>query len=169
LNINEFSRIFACVVTLWIEFIHNGLPEKSCLLSQTDNLLAAGWLQKTNFADEANCVVKLTTARHFAQLVIDHNCCLYSQWFAGDLNLVSDCLPRDFHLPNDALTHLVVSSIPHLVPFGFLLYPIPTEISSWLSCLLRNQPFKEEWCKNKRKASSCLAPLQTVLVINRHP
>jgi len=154
-SINSLEFL-ACIITVWIDFIHNEIPEESCILSQTDNSSAAGWLRKSNFADDANYAIQLTTARHIAQLVIDNNCCLNSQWFTGDFNLVSDCLSRDFHLTDDALTNLIASSISHQVPFGFLLSPIPTEVSSWLTCLLCNQPFKEEWCKEQTKSKLLL-------------
>jgi hypothetical protein len=100
--------------------------------------------------------VQLTTARHLAKLVINMECCLYSQWFAGDFNTVSDCLSRDFHLKDSLLTLLVKSCVPHQIPFGFNLYPLPTEIVFWLTCLLSNQPLKEVWSKEQTRSKLSL-------------
>jgi hypothetical protein len=72
---------------------------------------------------------------------------LYSQWFPGDENAISDSISRDFHLPMPTLTNLLVSSIPDQVPFGLKILSLHTENSSWLICLLRNQPQKEQWSK----------------------
>ncbi len=79
------------------------LAPESCLLSQMDSSSAAGWLRKSNFSDDTESIVQLTTARHLAMLIIDAHCCLYSQWFAGEENVVVDCLSCDFHLDDTAL------------------------------------------------------------------
>jgi hypothetical protein len=145
-SINSLEFL-ACIITIWIDFIHNDIQSESYILSQTDNTSAAGWLRKSIFSDEEALAVQLTAARHLASLIINNDCCLYSQWFAGDFNTVSDCLSRDFHLSDNELTSLIIFSVPHQVPFGFYLSPIPTEISSWLIYLLQNQPSNEEWCR----------------------
>jgi len=75
-SINSLGFL-ACIITVWIDFIHNEIPEESCILSKTDNSSAAAWLHKSNFADDANYAIQLTTARHTAQLVIDNNCCIW--------------------------------------------------------------------------------------------
>jgi hypothetical protein len=153
LNSLEF---LACIITIWIDFIHNDILSESCILSQTDNTSAAGWLRKSNFSDEEDLAVQLTAARHLASLIINNDCCLYSQWFSGDFNTVSDCLSHDFHLSDNELTSLIISSVPHQVPFGFYLSPIPTEFSSWLTYLLQNQPSKEEWCREPMRSKLSL-------------
>ncbi len=153
LNSLEF---IACLINIWIDILMDNVPAESCFLSQTDSSTAAGWLRKLNFADDINSMVQLTTARHLAKLVMKAESCLYSQWFAGELNVVADCLSRDFHLNDLALTNLINTCVPNQVPFGFFLSTIPTEISSWLTCLLRNQPFKEEWCKEPTRSKLSL-------------
>ncbi len=66
--------------------------------------------------------------------------------------MVSDCLSRDFHLNDFALTHLVCSHEKRQVPFGFSLFPLPTEISSWLTCLLWNQASNKQWLKEQTRS-----------------
>jgi hypothetical protein len=144
LNSLEF---IACLITIWVEFLNNNIEKESCILSQTDSSTASGWLKKSNFADKEDENVQLTTARQLGQLLIRSKSCLYSQWFPGDENAISDSISRDFHLPMPTLTNLLVSSIPDQVPFGLKILPLHTEISSWLICLLRNQPQKEQWSK----------------------
>lgn len=162
-----------------MDIINGDTDPESCLLSQTDSTSAVGWLRKSNFTDDYNAAAQLTTARKLAQLVIDNDCCLYSQWFQGDFNTVSDCLSQDFHLNDHSLTLLIKSCVPHQVPFGFEIYPLPPEISSWLTCLLQNQLFKEVWCKEPTRSKLSLGedinyiynPLeyQTILISKTSP
>jgi len=51
-----------------------------------------------------------------------------------------------------ALTHLVCSHEKRQVPFGFSLFPLPTEISSWLTCLLWNQASNKQWLKEQTRS-----------------
>jgi hypothetical protein len=98
----------------------------------------------------------LTTARKLAQLIIDSRSCLYSQWFAGAENEVSDALSRDFHLTESSLTSLIQSKIPNQVPIGLKISPLPNEIASWLTCMLQNLPFKEQWSKEPTRSKLAL-------------
>ncbi len=125
-------------------------------MSQTDNTSAIGWLRKSNFSDSEDEVAQLTTARQLAKLVIDSQSCLYSQWFAGVDNTVSDTLSRDFHLTDSSLIYLIHSKIPHQVPFGLKIFWLPQEITSWLTCMLRNLPSKEQWSKEPTRSSLSL-------------
>jgi hypothetical protein len=78
-------------------------------------------------------------------LILSAERCLDSQWFPGAQNEVSDACSRDFHHDDSELTHLILTLIPQQVPFGFKICQVPTEIVSWLICLLWNQPQKEQW------------------------
>ncbi len=70
--------------------------------------------------------------------------------------MVSNCLSHDFHLDDPALTNLISSYAHDQVPFGFSLCQLPTEISSWLTCLLRNQPSTKLWCKEPMRSKLSL-------------
>jgi hypothetical protein len=109
LNALEF---LACVTTIWLDIILVNIPREACILSQTDSSSAAGWLRKSNFPAGDNEIVQMTMARQLAKLVMQPDCCLFSQWFAGDENLVADSLSREFHLSDESLTNLIISSIP---------------------------------------------------------
>jgi hypothetical protein len=54
-----------------------------CLLSQTDSTTTMGWLKKLNFADTPDEAIQLATAQKLADLILETEACLYSQWFPG--------------------------------------------------------------------------------------
>ena len=108
LNSLEF---LACLITIWIEILDSNIDPESCLLCQTDSTSAAGWLRKSNFTEKVDEAVQLTTARQLAKLVLHSNSCLYSQWFPGEFNTVSDSLSRDFYLSDDTLSNLLSTFI----------------------------------------------------------
>jgi len=95
LNSLEF---LGCVISIWLDIFLGAIEPESCLLSQTDSTTAMGWLRKTNFADKLDEAVQLATARKLADLVLNSESCLYSQWFSGSENSIADSLSRDFHL-----------------------------------------------------------------------
>jgi hypothetical protein len=61
-------KFIACVINIWVDVFHKSLDPESCLLSQTDSSSALGWLRKSNFADEEDESIQLTTARKLAEL-----------------------------------------------------------------------------------------------------
>ncbi len=135
----------APLVSIWIDFINSDIESESCILSKTDSTSTAGWLKKSNFSKDENEAVQFTTSHKLASIKLDAESCLFSQWFPGEENGVSDACSRDFHLNDDELTHLILTFLPNQVPFGFKIFPLPIEISSWLICMLQNQPQKEQW------------------------
>jgi hypothetical protein len=132
LNTLEF---IGCLITLWIDITHGRTPPESCILSQTDSTSADGWLYKSNF-DPSSAKTQLTVARKLASIIIKADCCLYSQWFPGELNVVSDILSRRFDLTDDELVSFVLHTCPSQVPSGIKILSLPTEIDCWLTCLL---------------------------------
>ena len=113
-------------------------PTGSCFLSQGDSTSATGWLRKSNFDDAEP--LHLSLARAMANLIMDYNSCLYSQWFPGDANNLTDALSRDTHLDNDALLTLLLSHVPEQIPEGFCICPLPLELVSQIMTWLRNLP-----------------------------
>jgi hypothetical protein len=116
----------------------NKIDTESCLLSQTDSTSASGWLHKSNFAEKEDENVQFRTAHQLANISIRTRSCLYSKWFKGEDNIVSDSLSHDFHIPSSHLSYLLESFVPEQVPFGLRIFPLPKEIDSWLTCLLQN-------------------------------
>jgi len=125
-------------------------------LSQIDSSMATGWLRKSNFADKVDEAVQLTTACKLARILIDTKSCLFSQWFPGESNIVSDSLSRDFHLPVDYLSNILSIRVPEQAPFGLTIWPLPIEIDSWLTSLLCNQPQGMRWSKEQQPSKFAL-------------
>jgi hypothetical protein len=136
-------------VNIWVDSFHNYLEPVSCLLSQTDSTSASGWLRKSNFADRDDEYIQLSAARKLAELLINTGSCLYSQWFPGEKNSISDSLSRDFYIPSSHLAFLLQSHFPDQAPFGLTILMLPPDIVSWLTCLLLSQPEKEPWSKEQ--------------------
>lgn len=103
LNSLEF---LACMITIWVHCISNDIDPESCILSQTDSSKASGWLRKSKFADQEDEFVQMMTARQLANLTIQTKSCLYSQWFPGEENIVSDSLSCDFHISSSNLSNI---------------------------------------------------------------
>lgn len=124
----------ASTICPWIGIFSGDLPSSSCLLSMTDSTTSAGWLRKSNFANEdetkLHTKAKLTMSRMHASRLLQHNIREYSQWFPCTKNLVADSLSRDFHINDAALTNLFHSIFPQQTPPRFKIVQLPLEISS---------------------------------------
>jgi len=142
-----------CVITIGVDIINNKIAPEDCILSQSDSTSATGWLRKSNFYDSEDSSIQLVTSRQLATLILNSKSCLYSPWFPGGENLIADSLSRDFHLSDSDLSNFLISSVPHQVPSGLKIKPLPSEISSWLTSLLRNLPEKERWSKEPTRSS----------------
>jgi hypothetical protein len=133
LNSLEF---ISCMITIWVDVLSSKIRSTDCLLCQTDSSTASGWLRKSNFTEKPEETVQLTTAQQLASILIQTKSCLYSQWFPGGDNSVSDSLSRDFHINNNVLSNLLSSHFPKQTPFGLKILQLPKEIDSWLTSLL---------------------------------
>ena len=143
INLLEF---IASIICIWIDVLDDNIPPDSCLLSMGDNTSAVGWMKKSNFKmvdeDDQDNTAKITAARKLARLIQASESLLYSQYFPGEDNDVSDCLSRDFNLTNIQLSHLLSSIVPNQLPDNFRIVPLPAEIVSWVFSLLEKLPVK---------------------------
>jgi len=62
------------------------------------------------------------------------------------------------------LSHLIFSSVPEQVPFGLEILTLPEENSSWLTCLLQNQPCKMPWSKDPMQSKLALGFASTYIL-----
>ena len=154
LNMLEF---LGSVVGPWLDFLLGDLPPLSCILSQTDSTTAAGWLNGTNFSDDEQ--YHLEAARKYAELMIQAQSVLASQWIPGILNDIADALSRDFHLTNDQILSLFLEFVPEQMPPNLQICQLPPTICSWLTSFLEARPPTTESPKIPHEASSRLAPL----------
>jgi hypothetical protein len=143
-SINSLEFL-SCLITFWVDASISHIQFEDCILSQSDSTSAAGWLRKSNFADGKDEFIQLSTARKLASLVIETRSCLYSQWFPGEENIVSDSLSRDFHLAASHLSFSLTSNFPDQAPFGLNILPLPSNIVSWATSLLQSQLQAELW------------------------
>lgn len=151
-SINSLEFI-ACVITIWLDIIRGVTKKEDCILSQADNMTAAGWLKKSNFADDSDEFIQLSMARKLANLVINSESCIYSQWFSGESNSISDSLSRDFHLNPTHLCSLLYFNFPSQSPFGLNLQPLPKDIVLWVTSLLQSRPQTEPWLKEPQRSN----------------
>jgi len=151
-SINSLEFI-SSVITIWIDIYLGLISPEDCILSQTDSSSAAGWLRKSNFADDQDEEIHLHTAKKLATLLIDSQSCICSQWFSGDLNNISDSLSRDFHLSDTYLVTELSSAFPDQVPFGLEIHPLPNKISSWVTSLLLLCPQITPWLKEPMRSN----------------
>jgi hypothetical protein len=134
-NQNNLLEFIASVISVWIEIL-DGAPSQSCFLSFADNTSAVGWLHKANVNEAVNKPLE-TATRHFASLLIQADCCLYSQHFRGSENKVADALSRRFDLTDNQLEFFIHSTLHYQVPDTFRLVHLPQSISSWVIWLLQ--------------------------------
>jgi len=135
LNVLEY---LASYITIWMEIHVWGAEKGSCFLSQVDSTSAAGWIRKSSFSDLDPLHLELS--RELATLLMDHDSCVYSQWFAGEENELTDSLSRDHHLSDSALLALLHSRIPEQIPKDFKICPLPQELVSKVTTWLHNLP-----------------------------
>ena len=104
---------------------------------------AVSWLHKANVDENENKPLHLAT-RKYAEILMQHNCCLYSQNIQGEKNKVADALSRLHHLSPLCMHTYIISNSPSQVPPTFRLVPLPPEMSSWVtSWLLKIRDLKE--------------------------
>jgi hypothetical protein len=135
LNSLEF---LAAYMSIWMEIQVATAPHGSCFLHQTNSTSTTGWLQKSNFSDDDP--FQLILARSVAKLVMDHESCLYSQWFPGVENKITDLLSRDFHLSDADLLCLFTSRVPDQMPEGLVIFPLLDVLASQIIMWMQNLP-----------------------------
>jgi hypothetical protein len=130
-NKNNLLEFLASLFTVW-QSIKSGINHSHpCFLAFGDNSSAIGWLHKANVDAENNYPLH-AAARKYAQILMQNDCCLYSQHIKGIHNNVADALSRMHHYSQEDLTHHILSSFPSQVPITFHIVPLLPEISSWM-------------------------------------
>ena len=99
---------------------------------------------KSNLKMILKTTCKLEAARNLARLIQYIQAMIYSQWFPGRNNVVSDCLSRDLHESPAHLKKLLTSIIPHQLPHNLRIAPLPPMVISRLSSLLARMPIRTE-------------------------
>jgi len=134
INVLEF---IACTIGIWSEIIFEQEKEKSKFIkirALTDNSSAVGWLYKSSFNPKTHFLHD-NVARKLATILMQTESCISSQHTPGKNNIIADSLSRDFHLEDKQLTFILKSLYPSQVNQNFKIYPLPIEITSWISSL----------------------------------
>jgi hypothetical protein len=90
---------------------------------------AMGWLKKSNFSEDNEKLLLLKIARHLANLLIDNNICLFSQWIQGEKNQVADELSREQTMSDDDLTNKIKILFPLQAPETFRILMLPPTLT----------------------------------------
>ena len=138
INLLEF---LAAAITIEMTLQTADKPHK--ILSLTDNTSALGWMYKASFSETKPVHDKI--ARWLAEKLMNRESALYSQHFKGKHNTIADSLSRDQHLSDTQLTDIFKFLLPQQTPMNFKIYPIPTEITSWICSLSRSLTKTQAW------------------------
>ena len=143
------------VVQIWLDALEGRIVKGSCVLGMGDNTSSMGWLRRSNFKEsvdgtgelESNeeWAVKQDIARKAADIILEKEACLYSQWFAGSQNVTADSISRDgLYLSPEAHIAMLKHYTPKQTPANLVLRPLPKEITSWIGSLLRRMPVQTQ-------------------------
>ena len=84
----------------------------------------------------------LPLPKKLVTLFISADSSIYSQHFAGKLNVIADSLSRDHHIDNANITFLIQCSFPQQAPQNFKICPLPPIITLWVNSHLLEIPEK---------------------------
>ena len=160
-NLLEFLAMVANIWLLLLELDRAG-AEEECILALGNNTSAIGWLFKSGKLPSNSRYFEAVqfVARKLASLILESSHCLASQHLKGEHNVVADWLsyagsqrgephPLAPDFPSDeVLTQRFHNHVPQLIPPGFAISPLPSEISSFVSQVL--QIAESSWIQNKK-------------------
>jgi hypothetical protein len=166
---NNLLEHLLAIITPWIDILADRLSHGDCALSMTDSTTTTSkaWLQKTSFIKDGEDPLQATIQIEVARLHASHYLSLgiqeYSQWFPSVENKVADTLSRDDDRFDEGLTNIRCIHCPSQPPQHFEIVPLPKEITSWLTSLLRQLPMKQLLVKNTREQSLGMGPLHQMV------
>jgi hypothetical protein len=142
INLLEFM---AEIAGIWDDILDNKMQPEDCVLAFGDSTTAIGWIHKSRYKTDNENVelaeAKLTVARKLAEIVLDNDIKLYSQWFAGTNNIVADFLSREGGLLDDeSLTKQLLSKFSQQVPKTCKVSVLKPEIIYFFSETLQKIP-----------------------------
>ena len=142
-HINELEFL-TCVIYPWLDIINGRILKGDCILVMGDSTTAMGWLHKSRYREKGETAerhaIRLKIARKLAELVIDNNLTLYSQWFPGKNNIIADCLSRNSHLSDPERIALFSSFFNEQDTPRFRRTILPAEILEWICSIFQMMP-----------------------------
>jgi hypothetical protein len=97
--------------------------------------------------------IRIEVAQSHAARFMDHGIREYSQQFCGIENKVADALSQDMDRSDDKLTQILFTHIPSQVPNSFKIVPLPNEIVSWGTLVLRRLPSQPQYSEEHTKTT----------------
>jgi hypothetical protein len=150
---NNVLEFLGMMVTIWLVIIEceETGSEQDCILALGDNTSAIGWLFKSGKLPIDSPYYKAVQliARKLARLITGSSHCLAGQHIKGDKNTIADLLtfagdtrgevhPLAPDYPSDfVLTKRFHTYLPQLIPVGFNISALPSEISSFVILALQ--------------------------------
>ena len=127
---NNLFEFICQVVTVWIACIDGSIGDEDCILCLSDSSSATAWLHRSSFGIQKTNHQRVS--EKLTLLALDNNFTLHPEHIPGKANVVTDALSRTFDCSDESLTKKLISLYPSQVPANFNIYPLPTEIKSWL-------------------------------------
>jgi hypothetical protein len=127
---NNSLEFVASILSVWVAIQNEYAEKETYFLALGDNSSAVGWLHKANMDESKNLPLHLA-ARKYAEVLMEADCCVYSQHINGIYNNVADALSRRFDLTDKDLTQVIRLSFPSQVPRALKIYPLPQKLPSW--------------------------------------
>jgi hypothetical protein len=128
---NNSLEFIASFLSVWIAIKNGYVTKETCFLALGDSSSAIGWLHKANVDETKNLPMHIA-ARKYAEILLQADCCLYSQHIRGIHNNVADALSHKVDLSNKALTSFICSNYISQVPNLLRISPLLPEISTWV-------------------------------------
>ena len=152
------------VVSIWVDIDAGNVLPQDCLLAMGDNTTAAGWCRRTNFREtnegDQDWIVKQKVARKLATLILESDSVLYTQWFKGTWNLVTDSLSRDVHLLSPNLhTSFLQKTVSKQLPPNFQIAQLPKKITYFITSILQQLPVKQQRLRQQKVSDLALSKL----------
>ena len=145
----NFLEFISQIISIWIDVIEEKISKLDCILGMGDNTASMGWLCRSNFREndesDVEWIAKQKMARKLASLILEKDAVLYRQWFRGHDNVVVDSLSRDMYYMSCKTHQKFLSlTIPNQLPKNFKIRPVPKQIISFVSSILRQLPVKQQ-------------------------
>ena len=123
-----------------MDILRGRILKGDCVLIMGDSTTAIEWIHKSRYREEGESAerhaVRLLIARKLAELVLENDLTLYSQWFPGTHNIIADSLSRDQHFSDTERISLFSSFFPPQDSPHFRRTIVPAEISDWVCSIL---------------------------------
>lgn len=150
-TMNNVLEFLAMAISIWLQVLESDTHE-DCILALADSTSAIGWLYRCGHLGSDSIYYEAANfiARTVARIIINSHCCLASQHLKGDFNVVADLLSFTHQVrgskthpiaadepPDDVLTLRFHTHFAQIVPPGFAICPLPSDVLSFAIRALR--------------------------------